>query len=39
MAIEEKMQKMKETKVHLLEYHRIANEVRVHRGLNNSAIH
>ena len=38
LAIDEKMQRMKETKLHLLEYHRIANELRV-QGLNNSAIH
>jgi len=39
MAMEDKSQKMKETKLHLLEYHRIANEVRLHRSLNNTAIH
>ena len=42
LEIEDKLHRMKETKAHMLEYHRIANEVRLHKNrgiMNNSAIH
>jgi hypothetical protein len=33
LKIEEKMQQFKETKAHLLEYHRIANELRLNSSV------
>lgn len=41
MQMEEKMQRFKETKAHLIEYHRIANEFRLQRGakLGSAGVH
>jgi hypothetical protein len=40
MEMEEKMQKLKEAKAHMIEYHRLANEVRLGKhGLNLTSIH
>jgi len=37
--MEERMQRMKETKEHMLEYSRIANEVRVRGGSTSVILH